>query len=369
MFVDKKEKIHKKKKNPLKKLSDPDPYKSLFNNMLDGVFQTDLEGNYTLVNPSYAKIYDYKPEDMYKLNTSQTWASQDEKELVYRELKNRDIKNILKRYIRNDGSIGWLELSIRTKYDPKGNPIAYEGVVRDITERKMAENAEKEASEQAEFLIDLMTHDLNNINQGMILPLELVIKDPDLSLKNKKSIEIVIAQIQRSTELIRNAKRLQRVFEQQVKLERKDLFKEVMRAAETVRRTFPEKELDLRTNLCRDENFIIADDFLLDLFFNLFHNSMKFDKKSAVIIEVDANALDDDKMMVTVKDHGSGIPDEEKTRVLLRKRGSKGSGMGLTLVKYLVDRYNGKISLQDRVQGKADQGTTILMTFSRGRPI
>lgn len=360
-----------KKEKPLKRdenthSESEDPYKTLINNMLDGVFQTDLEGNYTLVNKSYAEIYGYEPEEMYQLNTNHTWVSQDEKELVFKELRKRDIKNILKRYRRKDGSTGWLALSIRTKSDLDGKPIGFEGVARDATERKLAEIAQREASERAAFLIDIMVHDLNNINQGMMLPLELVARDPDLPLKHKKPVELAIAQLQRSTELIRNAKRLQTVIEQTIKLDSKDVFNEVTKAAELTRSAFLKKELELKTNFGRGETHVVADEFLTDLFFNLFHNSMKFDKNRLVKIEVNADISDNKRITITVTDYGSGIPDDEKMRVLLRKRGGKGSGMGLTLVKYLVERYNGTISLQDRVQGHFNQGTIVVMTFPRG---
>ena len=344
----------------------PDPYQTLFDSMQDGIFQIDLDGNYTLVNPAYAEIHGYKPGEMKKLNTSQTWASQENWNLLFKEIKNRDLKNIMKQFLRKDGSTGWLELSIKTKRDPRGNPIAYEGVARDVTERRAIELAEMEARERAEFLIDLMVHDLNNINQGMMLPLELVAQDPTLPPQHKKPIEIAVAQILRSTELIKNVKKLQMVLQQPVKLERRDIYGDVVKAADAVRRAFPSKELRLKTSIKEGTIHVVADDFLTDLFFNLLHNSMKSDKKQAVVVELEAKRSGDGKIEVSLTDHGHGIPDEEKTRVLLRKRGSKGTGMGLTLVKYLVERYNGAISIHDRVPGKITEGTTISLTLQEG---
>jgi PAS domain S-box-containing protein len=343
-----------------------DPYQTLFDSMQDGIFQIDLDGKYTLVNPAYAEMHGYKPEEMKKINTRQTWASPENWTLLFKEIKNRDLKNIMKQFLRKDGSTGWLELSIKTKLDSRGTPIAYEGVARDVTERRAIELAEMEARERAEFLIDLMVHDLNNINQGMMLPLELVAQDPTLPSKHKKPIEIAVAQILRSTEFIKNVKKLQMVLQQPVKLERRDIYGDVVKAADAVRRAFPSKKLRLKTSIKEGDVNVVADNFLTDLFFNLLHNSMKSDKKQAVVVELEVKRNKDGKIVVSLTDHGNGIPDEEKTRVLLRKRGSKGSGMGLALVKYLVERYNGSISIHDRISGKATEGTTISITLQEG---
>lgn len=343
-----------------------DPYQTLFDNMQDGIFSIDLDGKYQLVNPAYANIHGYTQEELYQMNTGQTWVSECEWSLVFRELKNGDLKNIMKHYLRRDGSTGWLELSIKTKRDARGNPVAYEGVARDVTERRAFELAEHETRERAEFLIDLMVHDLNNINQGMMLPLELVSQDPALPRRHRKTIEIAIAQIQRSTELIRSVKKLQAVIQQPVKLDKRDLYGDVIAAADAARRAFPEKELIIQSNIGEGDMHVAADDFLPDLFFNLLHNSMKFDKSQRVIVEFEARRVTDGKVELSFSDHGHGIPDEEKTRILLRTRGSKGSGMGLTLVKYLVERYDGIISIHNRVPEKTSEGTRVSISLRDG---
>jgi len=353
-------------KNNLMKDCAQDSYQSLFNNMLDGIFQIDLNGNYLLVNPAYAHIHGYKPEEMLTINISETWVSLEEWNIVFREVKKRDLKNILKHFLRKDGSSGWLELSIKTKRDPDGNPIAYEGVARDISERRIIEMSEREARERAEFLIDLMTHDLNNINQGMLLPLELISQDATLPQKYKKPVEIAITQIQRSTELIKNVKKLQNVIQQPIKLEKRDLYNDIKKAIDAVRRTFVSKELKIICNIKKGELSVYADDFLPDLFFNLLHNSMKFDKNQTVIIEIDIEKKNNGTIEISLSDHGPGIPNEEKTRVLLRKRGGKGSGIGLTLVNYLIERYGGRISIQDRINGKVSEGAKIVLTLQEG---
>jgi PAS domain S-box-containing protein len=343
-------------------LEDGDLYREFFNSIPDGFFQMDLNGNYLLINAAYAEIHGYPIKEMLRLNMRQTWYSEEEWGIIFREMKGKRLTNIVKHFRRKDGSSGWLELSIKTRYDADGNPEGYYGIAHDITEQRRAETSEKETRERAEFLIDLMVHDLNNINQGMMLPLEIVAHDPALPEKHKVPIEMAIAQIQRSTELIRSVKKLQLVIQQPVKLEKKDVYESVMTAAAAVKRAFPHKKIDIKIGFSSGTVYLNSDDFLPDLFFNLFHNAVKFDQKKNVKIEVSSKG-ENGKATLFVADHGSGIPDEEKVRVLMRKRGGRSSGVGLTLVKYLIERYNGTISLQNTVEGKPSKGTVVCMTF------
>ncbi len=69
--------------------------------------------------------------------------------------------------------------------------------------------------------------------------------------------------------------------------------------------------------------------------------------------------------MVTVADNGPGIPDEVKDRLFMRfSRGQtkvKGSGLGLYLAKTLVESYDGKIRVEDRVPGDYTKGARFVV--------
>ena len=68
--------------------------------------------------------------------------------------------------------------------------------------------------------------------------------------------------------------------------------------------------------------------------------------------------------MVTVSDHGKGIPDLKKQELFSRFYSkAEGSGLGLSIVKTLVERYKGKIWVGDRVYEDYKQGTVFGMIF------
>lgn len=115
-------------------------YRDLFNSVSDGVFQTDLEGNYTLVNPAFASIIGVEAEELLNgsLNTWQLYVTEEEKEEILREVSEKG--SIGKRVIRlslPDDSVKMIEVSFSVCRDEKGEPTGYEGVVREITDRVM----------------------------------------------------------------------------------------------------------------------------------------------------------------------------------------------------------------------------------------
>ncbi|MFX1563420.1 MAG: PAS domain S-box protein, partial [Promethearchaeota archaeon] len=121
-------------------------------------------------------------------------------------------------------------------------------IVREITERKQVENILREARSRAEFLVDLMGHDLNNINQGILLNLELLLNDPSLSSELEDRVLAAIRQVDRSAELIGNVRRFQSLDTEPVRLERKDLFLPFFAASDAAKRTFPQKKLIVKSN-------------------------------------------------------------------------------------------------------------------------
>ncbi|MFB0557857.1 MAG: PAS domain S-box protein [Candidatus Bathyarchaeia archaeon] len=117
-------------------------YKELFNSVSDGLFQTDLKGNFTIVNPAFASIMGYEPKDLL-YNGSKTWRaclSNEEIAAISMEITERgELRDKLIRFTRPDGSLSWIEVSLSVRRDENGSPVGYEGVVREVTDRVMYE--------------------------------------------------------------------------------------------------------------------------------------------------------------------------------------------------------------------------------------
>jgi PAS domain S-box-containing protein len=113
-------------------------YRELFNSVSDGLFQTDLEGNYTIVNPAFASIIGYETEELINggVQTWQAWLTDEEIDSISKEITDKGtMKDRLIRLTRPDGPLSWIEVSLSIRRDDDGNPIGYEGIAREVTER------------------------------------------------------------------------------------------------------------------------------------------------------------------------------------------------------------------------------------------
>lgn len=116
-------------------------YRSIFENTVEGIFQTTPQGQYISANPALAKIYGFEsPQELItNLNNigQQLYVElnkrQEFSELI--ELRGR-VTNFESQVYRHDGSIIWITENARAVKNDSGNLIYYEGTVEDITELK-----------------------------------------------------------------------------------------------------------------------------------------------------------------------------------------------------------------------------------------
>ncbi|MBD3172370.1 PAS domain S-box protein [Candidatus Bathyarchaeota archaeon] len=345
-----------------------DKFNHFFNNTIEGIFRIDPKGNYVFLNDTYADIYGYTKEEMLKpgFDVYKTWIIEEEIKLLLDEAKKKPIEGIIINFKKKNGSYGKLELHIQARFESEGF-LGYDGFAKDITERHQSIKAEIEARRRAEFLVDLMSHDINNINQGLLMLLEHLRGEEELTQNHRVPIKLAIEQVNYATELIKNVKKLQTVLEEPIELTQVKIGNIIDLAAEAAKGAFPKKKLEVSFDESVKNTKVLADDFLKDLFFNLFHNSMKHSDGDNVRIDVGVYPADiSENVEIHVCDYGSGIPDEEKKRILQRRLGAKGSGIGLTIVNYLLDRYNGDIRIQDRVENKPSNGSRFIIVLPRG---
>jgi phosphoserine phosphatase RsbU/P len=166
-------------------------YRSIFENSVDGIFQTTVEGKYLSVNPALAKIYGYDSVEQMLAQIA------DIKTQLYVDLNRRQqfqelmeandtIVNFESQVYKCDRTMIWISENVRALRDEHGKILYYEGTVEDISQRKIAEIALDGANKQILALNNLLK--LENLRmsgeldvtrklQQMILP-----KDQELAL-------------------------------------------------------------------------------------------------------------------------------------------------------------------------------------------
>ncbi|MCJ7817216.1 MAG: PAS domain S-box protein, partial [Candidatus Thorarchaeota archaeon] len=204
----------------------------------------------------------------------------------------------------------------------------------DITDRVEAENQREEAKARAEFFNDLMAHDINNMHQGIMVSLELILEDEELPERLKIIAENALNQVNRSVSLISNVKKFTMINQGETLLEKTDPAESLIVAIETVTQSFPNRVINVKMNFIRAEYCIMANEFLTDVFYNLLHNSVKVTDTKEVSIEVEASITQSGEYLrMDFVDWGIGIEDSMKETILvgLKERVRRMSGVGLTL--------------------------------------
>jgi signal transduction histidine kinase len=248
------------------------------------------------------------------------------------------------------------------------------------------ENYDKmiEEKKHSDLLVDLITHDIGNYHQVIQTSLGLVIfllernKTNILSPQDSQKIFSYLTTaknaLTRSQSLVDNIRRLERLYGQKdLKLVLKNLPESINNAYSTVKQTLYDNNphgkkisISMTHGHPMDIN-IMAEDLLDEIFINLFSNTVKYTDSSEVKIDVvikDYFIGEAKYWMITISDYGKGIPDSIKKELFERfYYKAKGSGLGLSIVRALVERYRGKIWVGDRVYKDYTKGTTFGMIF------
>ncbi|OGP66889.1 MAG: hypothetical protein A2W27_08600 [Deltaproteobacteria bacterium RBG_16_44_11] len=133
-------------------------YRTILENMEEGYFELDLEGNYTFVNEANCRFLGYTKEELVGMNSRQHMDEETAKKLsqLYYELyrTGKPIKSLEVESFRKDKTKVVYETSASLIRDSEGKPIGFRGVSRDITARKQAEAALRKSEEKYRTILE-----------------------------------------------------------------------------------------------------------------------------------------------------------------------------------------------------------------------
>ena len=350
-------------------------FRLLTENSSDVVLVLDEEGFISYASPSVRQIGGYGPEELIGRNVLEL-THPDDLLLVTTGLSTAQICpgeriSLEVRVCHKSGDWLYLDLIGVNLLD---EPMIQGCVVnaRDITDRKQAEEAlmrrtddltrksrELEAARhEANMYLDIMTHDVRNANNVSSMYADLLAELADGDLKDY--VEKLHASISRSSDILKNVATIRRVSE-----ESPDCLAPVNLDA-AIRDeigNYPDG------SICYSglEVDVIADGLLPTVCNNLLGNAVKFGGEDvAITIRVEEC---DGRVLVSVEDTGPGIPDEVKSRLFRRfERGTargSGQGLGLFIVRTLVERYGGKVWVEDRIPGRPEEGTVFRFSLQK----
>jgi signal transduction histidine kinase len=230
------------------------------------------------------------------------------------------------------------------------------------------------ARENIQVLNRLMFHDLMNYSMAIRGYLDLAAAQQDAASMDG-FVDRALRQIDQTAELVEKVRKLSTIRSaDRGNMLRIDLGRTISAQSTKTASLFPSKKVAYSFDFEAEEAFVMANDLLPDLFHNIFMNAIKFDMRDAVSIDVGLRAVSEKagesgtrSWRVSISDHGPGIPDEKKRSIFLGVKKpathepTRGMGLGLSIVKSLVDLYGGKVWVEDREPNHPEKGAVFMV--------
>ena len=229
---------------------------------------------------------------------------------------------------------------------------------------KMAEELDSNAAMKTDFIADV-SHEFKT-PLSVIQNYATMIQEPDLDEEKRQEYARILCDTSKNlSELVSNILKLNKLENQQIFPEKKpyNLSEQLCECMLLFEKDFENKALDIQLNL--DEDLIIKADYdlLMHVWNNLFSNAIKFNSDGGKITL--ALRKQNRTAVVTVSDTGIGMDQRTKKHLFEKfyqgdsSRSTHGNGLGLTLVKRVIDIAEGSIAVQSEI----NKGTTFTVTL------
>ena len=358
-------------------------YRSIFENVAEGIFQVDCAGSYVHANPAAARCYGYDStaefvERVQDFGRALQVDPARRGELLHTLQQVGRVTNFESEIYRLDGTTAWISESIHAVKDLAGNCQYYEGTVHDVTSQKYAAAAQAQARDEAlktaqiksDFL-STMSHEIRTPMHGIIGMTGLLL-NTELKPEQEELVRLIASCGDNLLSLINNALDFSKIEAGCLELDNQPFalrpaLKEVidlLSVQAAARGVALACEVDPRI-----PEVLVSDvTRVRQILFNLISNSVKFTPSGGRVDLVvtghhlsetvenhgHVGAIDPWMFHFTVRDTGEGIPEEKLHRLFLpfsqvdastsRKHG--GTGLGLAICHRLCEMLGGAIWLE-----------------------
>lgn len=350
--------------------------RSILENVLDGIITINEQGIINSFNPSAEKIFGYDKKETIgqniKILMPEPYHSEHDKYISnYMDTNDYQIIGIGREVIgkHKDGSTFPIDLSVSTTLLHKHR--IFVGVIRNITDRKKAEAALKQAKDEAELANQAKSLFLANMSHEIRTPMNAVIGFSDLlstiitDKKQKGYLESIRVAGKTLLGLINDILDLSKIEAGKLEIQPETvnphvIFKEIN---QLFKLKVAEKELSLVMNIDQNlpKRIMIDETRFRQILFNLIGNAVKFTEKG--FVKISARKIDRPDnpkridLHIAIQDTGIGIDQKQISQIFEsftqqesqsnRKYG--GTGLGLAISKNLIHLMNGQIHVTSQV--------------------
>jgi len=355
-------------------------YRTILESIEEGYFEADLTGNFTFLNDALCKISGYTRDELLGMNNRQYTAPKTAKKMyqifnqVYRTGKLARVMDY--EIITKDRSTKILEMSAYLIRGSEGEPIGFRGVVRDVTERKRAEEEKKTLEAQLQYaqrmealgtLAGGIAHNFNNLLMGIQGNTTLMLLGADSAHPHYENLKIIEKLVDSGSKLTKQLLGYARKGRYEIKP------LSVNRVIEETSETFSttKKDITVHRELADNLHVVQADQGQIEqVLWNLYVNAADAMSAGGELFLKTGNVTSHDMkdkpykakpgnyVLVMVRDTGTGMDRKTMERIFepffTTKGLAEGTGLGLASVYGMVKAHGGYID----VESKKGRGTT-----------
>jgi PAS domain S-box-containing protein len=357
-------------------------YRTIFENAVEGIFQSTIQGNFLKVNPALARMYGFdSPQELMTAITNieeQMYVNPEDRTRLGKKMEEQGlVSNFEIQLFRRDKSTIWISMNARMVRDAAGKGLYYEGTVEDITERKKAEEEKIRLESQLRqgqkmeaigTLAGGIAHDFNNLLTSIIGYGNLLQMDMDHDDPRKIYLDQILAASEKAAGLTQSLLAFSR---KQVMELKPNLVNGILKGMEKLLRRLLTEDIEFSVVPADPDIVILADVTQIDqVLMNLAGNARDaMPKGGRLLIEARTVRLEKefiqaqgygepgDYALISVSDTGTGMTEETLEKIFdpffTTKEVGKGTGLGLSIVYGIIKQHNGTI----QVNSAADRGT------------
>ncbi|QIB91414.1 PAS domain-containing sensor histidine kinase [Methanosarcina mazei] len=337
----------------------------------DAIITGTLDGTITSWNKGAEQIYGYLAEEVMGKNVSILEPDNlkgEIKQLFDKIKQGKKVKRYETLRLKKDGIAVNVSVTLSPIFDVSGNPVAFSGIARDITEKKITENLLHE-KQMAEFANRTKSEFLANMSHELRTPLNSIIGFSDmlyeqaygeLNQKQLRAISNISNSGKHLLNLINGILDLSKIEANKMELDYKEF--ELASSLDLIRNILSpiadKKNIEIETGVDSSISKICADeDRFIRIMFNLVDNAIKFSFENS-LVKIGARKKGE-LVEITVEDTGIGIKTEDQNKLFkpfsqvnsFSSKKFQGTGLGLSLVKQIVNLHGGYVWFKSE-QGK-----------------
>lgn len=312
-----------------------DHLSTVLSSMLEGVLVVDKRGRISDCNPAFREIFRIQRPPKGKLPL----------EVIRVASVAEQIAAVLK-----TGEGAWDEIKshsrvLRVHFNPVGldPPTGVVVVFNDISDLRRLEQLRKE-------FVSNVSHELKTPLTAIQGYAETLSEEPRIDPLHHQFLERIVRNTRQLSSMIDQLLNLARIESQsqELALEELDFLEIVGQLQEEFREVLSTKQLDFSWSAPEDSSFIADRSYIYQVFRNLLENATKYTQKGKISIRMEKG---DGHWQFVVEDTGIGIPQEDLERIFERfyrvhkdrSRETGGSGIGLAIVKHIVEIHRGEV--------------------------